>query len=256
MDLSKLDTGRRIREADVLAYAEPQAPPTTTAMPEALTGRRKVIAERMRASLQQSAQLTISMEVDMTAAVELRTQLKQLLPDTAQPTITDLVMRATALALADHPRLNATLVDGQLSLHEDVHMGLAVDADEGLIVPVIRNAHALPLAALAEQSKRLAELARDNQLGLDDLQGGTFTITGLGALGVDFFTPIINPPQVAILGIGRLFSKLVLDGSRAVERQAMYLNLSFDHQVVDGAPAARFLQRVKQLLELPAALIL
>jgi pyruvate dehydrogenase E2 component (dihydrolipoamide acetyltransferase) len=259
VDLAKLDTGRRIREADVQAYAESRAErgaPVAVERTGALTGRRKVIAERMRSSLQQSAQLTISMELDMTPAVELRAQLKQLLPDAAQPTITDLVMRATTLALVDHPRLNATLEDGRLRMHDEVHMGLAVDADEGLIVPVIRNAHALPLAALAERSKRLAQLARDNQLGLDDLQGCTFTITGLGALGVDFFTPIINPPQVAILGIGRLFSKLVLDGGRPVERQAMYLNLSFDHQVVDGAPAARFLQRVKQLLELPAALIL
>jgi pyruvate dehydrogenase E2 component (dihydrolipoamide acetyltransferase) len=259
VDLAKIGTTRRIREADVQAYASTRAerraqePPDSSA---ALTGRRKLIAERMRSSLQQTAQFTISMEVDMSAAIELRAQLNQLLAEAAQPTITDLVMRATALALCDHRRLNATFEDGRLRLHDEVHIGLAVDADEGLIVPVIHNAHALPLTTLSEQTKLLAQRARDNHLSLDQLQGGTFTITSLGPLGVDFFTPILNPPQVAILGIGRLFSKLVLDRDRPVERQAMYLNLSFDHQVLDGAPAARFLQRVKSLLELPAALIL
>jgi pyruvate dehydrogenase E2 component (dihydrolipoamide acetyltransferase) len=137
-----------------------------------------------------------------------------------------------------------------------VHVGLAVDADDGLIVPVIHDAHSLSLQALAEATKHLGGLARDGRLGLDLLQGGTFTVTTLGALGVDFFTPIINPPQVAIVGIGRLFTKVVLQDGRPEERQSMYLNLSFDHQVVDGAPAARFLQRVKRALELPAELLL
>jgi pyruvate dehydrogenase E2 component (dihydrolipoamide acetyltransferase) len=272
VDLSALADGRRIREADVRAYgaaqrehggaiapSAPSSPPphglaSTTGV--ALMGRRRVIAERMRSSLQTTAQLTISMEVDMSSASELRAQLKQLLPASAQPTVTDLVIRATTLALRDHPSLNATFEHGLVTVHDSIHIGLAADADEGLIVPVISDAPILSLPRLAEQTKALGQRARDNQLQLDELQGGTFTITSLGPLGVDFFTPIINPPQVAILGIGRVFAKLVLDDGKLVERQAMYLNLSFDHQVVDGAPAGRFLQSVKQRLELPASLLL
>ena len=270
--LSRTVGDRRIREADVHASAPAQREPagarragaggvpaaeeTSAAEAVALAGRRKVIAERMRASLQQTAQLTISMEVDMGRAVELRAQLRQLLREPEQPTITDLVIRAATLALGEHPRLNATLVDGRVTLHQEIHIGLAVDVEEGLIVPVIRHAERMPLAALAEETRRLAARARDNRLQLDELQGATFTITSLGPLGVDFFTPIVNAPQVAIVGIGRLFSKLVLEHGQPVERQALYLNLSFDHQLVDGAPAARFLQAVKRYLEVPASLIL
>ena len=261
---------RRIREADVQALSAPlcavpapppDSPPAPPARPAPfegvlLSGRRKVIAERMRTSLQQTAQLTISMEVDMTRAVELRAQLLQLLLESAQPTITDLVIRAITLSLHEHPHLNATFVDGRVTQHDDVHMGLAVDVEDGLIVPVVRHAEQMTLAALAAETKALAVRARDNRLQLDELQGGTFTVTSLGPLGVDFFTPIVNAPQVAIVGIGRLFSKLALEHGQPVERQALYLNLSFDHQVVDGAPAARFLQSAKRHLELPASLIL
>jgi pyruvate dehydrogenase E2 component (dihydrolipoamide acetyltransferase) len=210
----------------------------------------------MHASLQQMAQLTVSMEVDFTLALQLRAQLEQLWRAEEQPTITDLIMRAAVLALKDHPRLNATLDELQLREHERVHLGLAVDAEEGLIVPVVRDADALGLRELAARSRDLAGRARANRLALDDVQGGTFTVTSLGQLGVDFFTPIVNPPQVAILGIGRVFAKLALRDGQVEERSALTLNLSFDHRAVDGAPAARFLKDVKRLLELPAALVL
>ncbi len=123
-------------------------------------------------------------------------------------------------------------------------MGVAVDADQGLIVPVIRDVNGLDLLTLARRTREVVDRARGNNLAPEDIAGGTFTDTSLGALGVDFFTPIINPPQVAIIGIGRV-----------TERKTMYLNLSFDHQVVDGAPAARFLQSIKRYLELPVALV-
>lgn len=249
VDLRQIANGRRVREADVLAHA----PKTGGA---ALGRRRKVIAERMRASLAESAQLTVSMEVDMTEAQRLRDQLKQLLTEDQRPTITDLVIRATVLALRDQPALNASLRAGELQMHEHVHMGLAVDAEDGLIVPVIRDAGALDIAALALRTKDLSRRAREDRLGVDDLSGGTFTVTSLGPLGVDFFTPILNPPQVGILGVGRVFGRLVMQSGQIVERQFMYLNLSFDHQAIDGAPAARFLQSVKRFLELPAALVI
>ncbi len=247
LDLSRLDGGRLLRERDVLA-----------ALPKAggpLSGRRKVIAERMHASLQQMAQLTVSLEVDFTAAEQLRSQLKQLWPAEAQPTITDVVARAAILALNEHPALNATLEGNELTQHASVHLGLAVDADEGLIVPVIRDAERLSLHQLTASTREVAERARDGNAGLDELQGGTFTITTLGQLGIDFFTPIVNKPQVAILGIGRVFPRLVLAEAKVEARLALYLNLSFDHRAVDGAPAARYLNAVKRLLELPASLI-
>ena len=249
VDLRKLANGRRLREADVLAHAPKPGGAS-------VSGRRKVIAERMRRSLAESAQLTVSMEVDMTEALRLREQLKQLLPEQQRPTITDLVIRASVLALRDHPALNAWLRDGQLEVHEKIHVGVAVDAEDGLIVPVVRGAGEIGLRTLAERTKELSRNAREDRLGVDDVSGGTFTVTSLGPLGVDFFTPILNPPQVAILGVGRVFSRVIMDAGQVVDRQFMYLNLSFDHQAVDGAPAARFLQSVKKCLELPASLVI
>jgi pyruvate dehydrogenase E2 component (dihydrolipoamide acetyltransferase) len=231
------------------------APRPTQDASRGLSGRRRVIADRMHASLQQMAQLTIAMEVDFSPASALREQLKKLWPDEA-PTITDLVSRAAVLALATHPAVNATLDEHGLREHDHVHLGLAVDADEGLIVPVIRQADGLSLRELSRASQNAATRARANQLSLDELQGGTFTVTTLGQLGVDFFTPIVNPPQVAILGIGRVFSKLARINGEIRDVQSVYLSLSFDHRAIDGAPAARFLNEVKRLLELPAALLL
>jgi pyruvate dehydrogenase E2 component (dihydrolipoamide acetyltransferase) len=251
VDLRRIANGRRLREADVLAVRAQR----DTAGGSPLAGRRKVIAERMRASLAQTAQLTVSMEVDMTAALELHEQLRQVVAEDRRPTITDLVLRAAVLALREHPHLNATFEKNRLEVHSEVHVGIAVDADDGLIVPVVRDAHLLDLVTLAGRSRALSSRARNNTLKPDELQGGTFTVTSLGPLGVDFFTPILNPPQVAILGIGRVFTKLALQSGKLAERQMLYLNLSFDHQAVDGAPAARFLQTIKHYLELPAALV-
>lgn len=257
--------GGRIREADVQAFAARAAAPRPAgdgAAPAAarqvrpLAGRRRVIAERMHRSLQQMAQLTISQQVDVTECVRLREQLLQLwAADGLRPTYTDFVLRAAALALREHPDLNATLEDDGLVLHDAIDIGLAVDAPEGLIVPVLRGVDRLSLREVARASADLAERARANRLAPDDVQGGTFTVTTLGALGIDFFTPIVNPPQVAILGIGRVFPQLALEAGRVVERHALYLNLSFDHRALDGAPAARFLNRVKALLELPIGLL-
>lgn len=243
---------RLLRVEDVQALLRaPAAGPRSQPM----TGRRKVIGERMHASLQSMAQLTISMQVDVSEALRLRTQLTQLWGQDARPTITDLVSRAAILALAEHPDLNATLSDTTLTVYDEVHLGLAVDTPEGLIVPVVHNADRLALQALAATTRDLATRARENRLSLEDLQGGTFTVTTLGSLGVDFFTPIINPPQVAILGIGRTFDTLSLQDGKVESHSAMHLSLSFDHRAVDGAPAARFLGTIKRLLELPVALV-
>jgi pyruvate/2-oxoglutarate dehydrogenase complex dihydrolipoamide acyltransferase (E2) component len=217
--------------------------------------RRRLIAQRLVTSLRDTAQLTIALELDLTEAEGLRQQLKQLWPADAQPTITDLVLRATVLALHLHPDLNATLADDRLTHHEQIDLAVAVDHDDGLLVPVLKDVGHVSLKELSHRAKELAGKARLNKLTLDDRQGGTFTVTSLGQFGIDFFTPIVIPPQVAILGIGRAFEKLVLAQGRVEQRTALYLNLSFDQRAIDGAPAARFLNSVQRFLELPAALV-
>ena len=214
----------------------------------------------MHASLQEMAQLTMAMDADMTRAVDLRRELLDLWADRElRPTYTDFVMKAAALALRAHPRLNAELRDEAIVLHPEIHVGFAVALDEGLIVPVTRDTDALPLDELAPISADLAARARERRLGPDDLTGGTFTVTTLGMYGIDVFTPIINPPQAAILGVGRISDRPVFRGESGtdVERRSfMTLSLTIDHRVVDGAPAAEFLRDVKGILERPSQLIL
>ena len=274
VDLERLSSnGRRLRTADVLAAAHTRAtsepagstpaaptqraadvpaPPTTVVE---LAGRRGVIAQRMHASLRDMAQLTLGLEADMTTALALRHQLKTLWPEEQQPTVTDLVLRALILALQEHPALNATLEGTTLRTHGHIDVGLAVDAEAGLVVPVLHHAGALSLRELAPRTRDLAMRARENRLRAEDIAGGTFTLTNLGTLGVTFFTPIINPPQVAILGLGCVSSRLSLAAGQVTEHQSMTLSLTIDHRAMDGAPAARFLNTIKRNLELPAALL-
>jgi pyruvate dehydrogenase E2 component (dihydrolipoamide acetyltransferase) len=181
------------------------------------------------------------------------TSLTALFSETFQPSWYVLMARIAAAALAEHPLMNAAWRDGVV-LNEGIHIGIAVDTDDGVIVPVIRDIAAKPIQDLAEESKRLVEAARAGKLTLDQLQGGTFTLTNLGMYDIDAFTPIIHLPQCAILGLGRVTPKVVVldeeSGSTDIRRM-MSLSLTFDHRVVDGAPAARFLRRIKQLVEEP-----
>ena len=256
--------GGRIVVEDVeaaLAAAAETAPAPAPADAETFPyrGMRRTIGSRMHASLQEMAQLTMATDVDMTRAVDLRRELLDLWADRGlRPTYTDFVIKAAALALRGHPRLNAELRDDVIVLHPQIHVGFAVALDEGLIVPVTRDTDALPLDELAQISADLAVRARERRLGADDLTGGTFTVTSLGMYGIDVFTPIINPPQAAILGVGRISERPVFRGeSNDVERRSfMTLSLTIDHRVVDGAPAAEFLRDVKGILERPSQLIL
>lgn len=221
-----------------------------------LRSMRKVIAERMHSSLRDMAQLTMGMDVAMDEAVRLRTQLvEEWAPEGIRPTYTDLVVRAVAKALRRHPLLNASVGEREIVLHEEVHVGLAVALDDGLVVPVIRHADRLSLRDIAAESSRLAAGARDNALLLDEMTGGTFSVTTLGAAGVDFFTPIINPPNVAILGVGRIRDALGWEGDRPVKTRVMTLSLTIDHRAVDGTPGAAFLGEVRALLEAPYRLL-
>lgn len=217
---------------------------------------RKVIAERMHASLQDMAQLTMGMEVTMDEAVKLRTALvDEWIPEGIRPSYTDLVIKAVGKALGRHPLLNARVGEKEIELLTEVHVGMAVALDDGLVVPVVRHADRLPLRDIAAETTRLAGAARSGTLGLDEMAGSTFSVTALGMAGVDFFTPIINPPNVAILGVGRIHDAVRWEGDRPLRSQQMTLSLTIDHRAVDGAPAAAFLGALRDLLEAPYRLL-
>ena len=227
-------------------------------------GMRKTIASRMLTSLQTMAQLTMDMDVNMDDAVKLRQQLINEWSDRGiKPSYTDLVIRAVAKALENHPRMNATFDETEITLLGSIHVGMAVaigkkgikGIEEGLIVPVLKHTNQLTMEQLAAESGRLAVAAKDGALGIDDLQGGTFTVSTLGMFGVDSFTPIINSPQVGILGVNRIRDDVGWEGSVPVKRQVMRLSLTWDHRALDGAPAALFLAEVKTLLEAPYRLL-
>jgi pyruvate dehydrogenase E2 component (dihydrolipoamide acetyltransferase) len=223
-----------------------------------LTGMRGTIATRMHESLRSMAQLTVGMEVAADRLVALRDQLRDDWaddPDRRLPTYTDFVLRAVASALGEHPLLNAAVTTDAVELASEVHLGLAVALDHGLVVPVIRSADQLSLADIAVESARLSTAAREGRLGPDDLAGGTFSVTSLGSYDIDFFTPVVNPPNVAILGVGRLRDGVAWDGDLPRRARQLTLSLTFDHRAVDGAPAAAFLATVRDLLERPGRLL-
>jgi pyruvate dehydrogenase E2 component (dihydrolipoamide acetyltransferase) len=245
--------GGRITEQDVLAFVEARARvPAPPARIIPFVGMRQVIAENMVSSLQTMAQVTLHMEVDATELVKLREQLKA----DFDLTYTDLLVKAVATALKRHPGLNATLIGDEIHLLEPIHVGVAVALQDGLIVPVLRDADKRTLPEIAQETRRLAQGARDGSLAVDEVTGGTFTITNLGAYGVDGFTPIINPPEVAILGVGRIVEKPAIHEGQVTRRSLMELSLTIDHRIVDGAPGADFLRTVKQLLESPYRILI
>jgi pyruvate dehydrogenase E2 component (dihydrolipoamide acetyltransferase) len=174
--------------------------------------------------------------------------------DAPVPSYNDLFARLVAVALREFPDLNASLTEGGIVRHNAVHIGIAVDTERGLLVPIIRDAHAKSVQTIAAEAAHLIAQARAGNAARDDLQGGTFTITNLGMYDIDAFTPIINLPECAILGIGRIVSRPVVvdeETESIAVRKMVALSLTFDHRVVDGAPAARFLKRIKQFVEQP-----
>ena len=222
--------------------AAPQPSPTAETIP--VRGMRKVIAERMHKSLQGSAQLTITTEVDVTQLIDRRQEVQR----EFSATYTDFIIQACAHALRLHPRMNSALDGETIHVLPDVHVGMAVALDEGLIVPVIRHVDQKPLFEIAQESSALAEKARAGRLALEEVSGGTFTVSNLGMYGVDGFTPILNSPQSGILGVGRIVEKPVVYRGEITKRAMMVLSLTFDHRVIDGAPAGAFLQTVADLL--------
>jgi pyruvate dehydrogenase E2 component (dihydrolipoamide acetyltransferase) len=230
-----------------------QPPTQTPASITPLTGMRGVIASRMHESLRDMAQLTLTMDVDVDAVSADRAARKKI---GAAPGYTDYVIAAAARALKEKSYVNSQIVDDGVAFLPDVHVGMAVALENGLVVPVIRNTNLLNINELAAETSRLATAARAGKLKLAELEGGTFSVTTLGMFGVDAFTPVINPPNTAILGVGRIHDdvKWVGEGTKAKPQrvQRLTLSLTWDHRAFDGAPAAEFCARVKELLENPA----
>lgn len=238
----------RIRERDVLAL--------TASVPSL----RRVIAERMTTSHRLTAPVTLTTTTDATELVGLRKRWKTESESSGDlvPSYTDLFVKLSALALEKHPVLNSRWEDDRIVSSEEIHIGIAVDTEAGLLVPVVRDVPRLSLKELAKRSRDSIERARQRKLSASELQGGTFTVTSLGALGIDAFTPIIHYPQCAILGIGRIRRcPVVLERRDAasteqiVIRDRVTLSLTFDHRITDGVPAARFLQTLAALIENP-----
>jgi pyruvate dehydrogenase E2 component (dihydrolipoamide acetyltransferase) len=211
-------------------------------------GLRATIARRMRESLATTAQYTMHSSADATGLLALRAGLKKT-ADRAEITINDLVTFCTIRALIARPELNAEFVEGRLITYAEVHIAFAVDTPRGLVAPVVRNAHTLSITDLARRMKEQARRATDGSMSNDDLHGATFTISNLGGLGIESFTPIVNPPQVAILGVGAVQSRPVVRGAAVSFIETIGLSLTCDHQVIDGAPGARFLQVLREKIE-------
>jgi pyruvate dehydrogenase E2 component (dihydrolipoamide acetyltransferase) len=193
----------------------------------------------------------LATKVDATELVELREAIKKDRPERIPPSYNVLLAALVARALVDHPRLNASLRDDEIVFHETVNIGIAVDTERGLVVPVLCDVQTKSLPVLAEETDQLLTRAAQGKALPDELAGGTFTITNLGVYDIDAFTPIINLPECAVLGVGRLVPELILIDGQPANRTMLTLSLTFDHRLVDGAPAARFLQRVKQFVEQP-----
>ena len=259
--------GGRVLERDVIAAskevpAAPVAPaipaPAAVPMPGGfevvgLTGMRKAIADRMHHSKSTTAPVTLTSEVDMSEVAKLRSQINTEWESkfNIRVSYTDVIVRAVTKALGEHPAVNASLVDQEIRRHKDINVGVAVALDDGLIVPNIPNADQKSLLEISTTLRELAGKARDGSLSHTEVTGGTFTITNLGTYGVEAFTPIINHPECAILGVGRIADRAVVRDGEIVIRPTMWLSLTFDHRIVDGAPAAQFLARVQNLLESP-----
>lgn len=246
----------RITREDILAYVEyvreqPKGLESRTTPKirarQKLEGIRKVVAEKLSLSFRSAVPVTLTTRFDAERLLSVRDQLIRSLG--REITLTSLIIRAVAKCLEEYPEINSSLEGDQLLLYDDINIAFAVDTPKGLVAPVVHNANRMSVAELSERVLQLVERTRAGTLTIGDLTGYTFTITSLGELGVEIFTPVINPPSSGILGIGKISQQpVVIDGAVQV-RNTGFLSLVFDHRVIDGTPAARFLNRVTELLE-------
>ena len=241
--------GGKIMKDDVEAAAKAPAKGKGNVKP--MTGMRKIIADNMT-NAWKAPHVTHNMEVDMSGMVELR---KRIIPGIekrtgVKPSYNDLIIKVVGKALREYQEtINARLYPEGLEICEDVNVGMAVALPNGLVVPVVKNADRLTVEEITQKTKELAVKAREGKLSPDDMSGGTFTVTNLGMYGIDTFTPVVNSPEICILGVGQMQDKPVVKDGEIVIQPRMSLSLSFDHRAVDGAQAAEFLRRIKQLLE-------
>ncbi|MHB8235208.1 MAG: dihydrolipoamide acetyltransferase family protein, partial [Solirubrobacteraceae bacterium] len=241
------------------ASAVPAREDVTTAKGEttgvALTRMQQTIARRMAESKATIPDFTLLSDVDMQECVRLRAELKRISKDEA-PTYNDMVVKACALALREHPRANGSYRDGTLQLHSRINVGVAVAAQDALVVPTVFDADTKALGEIARETRSLAARVRDATITPPELGGGTFTVSNLGMYGIKSFTAIINPPQAAILSVGAVQQRAVVRDDELVARHTMTLTLVCDHRVLYGADAAELLARIRELLQAPAALTL
>ena len=257
----------RVSRTDVYNYARSSGPKAVAARtPQSqgvageripMKGMRGIIAERMFSSLQEMAQLTLTMDVEMDRAIALREQLKDIGTEEvgAVPGYTDFVIAAVAQALRQHPGANSQVDGDDIVLLDEINVGMAVAVPGGLVVPVVHGTDYLGLTEIAQETSRLAAAAREKKLSLAEIEGGTFSVTALGMFGVDAFTPVINPPNSGILGVGRIRDDVAWEGDLPVRVKRMTISLTWDHRVLDGAPAAEFAATIKNLLEQPLRLL-
>lgn len=253
--------GGRIRERDVLtkpkapsersSYPQQDPAPTEPGRHTSATKLRLAIAQRMSAGIHQAVPVTLTTKIDATALVAYREQLKREAASTVVPSYNDILLHWTAQTLRELPDLNACWYRDGIHTYDAIHIATAVDTPNGLLAPIVRHVDRLTLLEIAEQTRQLVTQARAGQLSQNQLTGGTFTVSNLGMFGIDAFTPILNLPQAAILGIGRIVEEPVVRNGRLEVGQTLTLSLTFDHRVVDGAPAARWLQRLHERIPAP-----
>ncbi len=255
LELKDVPAKGRVMAADILAAVQKGGAPAEEAPREEvvpMNGMRKAIARNMQNSHMTSPTVTFNLGIDMTELKRLREQLKS---EEIKVSYTDILVKVVAVALREFPLLNCSVEDNKIIYKHYVNMGVAVALDNGLVVPNVRDADRKSLTEISAEVKDLAKKAREGGLPMDALQGGTFTITNLGMYGIESFTPIINQPEVAIMGVNTMQDKVVVVDGEICVRPIMNISLTADHRVVDGSVAAEFLQRVKALMEKPALLL-
>jgi len=261
----KRDVEAHVRQSSQVPQA-PVTPPMATPSYEPtgdeyqtkpLSPMRRTIARRMSESKQQSPHFYVTMDVDMAAAMALRKQLNQLVPEEEKISVNDLIVKACALGLREFPKINASFAGDEIHIHNRINIGVAVALETGLITTVIKDCDRKSLAEVSREAGQLIDRARQGRMSADDMIGGTFTVSNLGMYGVEDFVAIINPPQAAILAVGGVRRTPVVDDhGQLIVGTRMKITISADHRVTDGVEAASFLRTVKGVLEEPVRLML
>ncbi|MDW5299232.1 MAG: dihydrolipoamide acetyltransferase family protein [Sedimentibacter sp.] len=255
INLKDIYSGTRIRKADVLAI-DNEEEALEELDTERASGIRRITAQRMKANWAGTPMVTFNVEVDMTELISLREKLKPIyVKEGLKLTYNHIIMKILSKLLVKYRYLNASFENDTIIYHKNVNLGIAVDVERGLMVPNVKGIEKMTLREISEETERLIEEAKTNKLNPDCLSGGTFTITNIGMFGMDSFTPIINKPEVAILGINRIADKPVALNKQVVIRPMMNLSLTTDHSLVDGVLSAKFLNEIKEIIENPYLLI-